>query len=131
MRYLLKVKQYFKIKKQSHIGGKITEFRGRDPLNQNPPLCFFSYSSSFNLFQILNRIRKIAAGGTKVIEILRERLSSLKLPEKFQAPFDPSITLGKLIVDKCKVMDSKKRPLWLEFRNADPFNVSDSMQVVR
>lgn len=25
-----------------------------------------------------------------------------------------------LIVEKCKVMDSKQAPLWLEFENADP-----------
>ena len=81
--------------------------------------------------KILNRIRKSTAGGTKSIEILREELNKLTLPDNFQAPFDPRITLGTLIVDKCKVMDSKKRPLLLEFKNADPFNVSDSTQVVR
>ena len=65
------------------------------------------------------------------MDILKEELGKADLPKQFQAPFDPRISLGKLIVDKSKVMDSKKRPLWLEFDNADPFTVNDTMQKVR
>ena len=35
--------------------------------------------------------------------------------------YKPQIIHGFFFsVDKCKIMDSKKRPLWLEWTNADP-----------
>uniref|UniRef100_K1RFP1 phosphatidylinositol 3-kinase n=1 Tax=Magallana gigas TaxID=29159 RepID=K1RFP1_MAGGI len=36
------------------------------------------------------------------------------------SPLTPQICLKDLLVDRCKIMDSKKRPLWLEWTNADP-----------
>nr|XP_018902794.1 PREDICTED: LOW QUALITY PROTEIN: phosphatidylinositol 4,5-bisphosphate 3-kinase catalytic subunit delta isoform [Bemisia tabaci] len=35
------------------------------------------------------------------------------------SPLDPSIKLKRLKIEKCKVMDSKMRPLWLVFDNSD------------
>ncbi|PSN34153.1 hypothetical protein C0J52_10044 [Blattella germanica] len=37
------------------------------------------------------------------------------------SPLDPSFRFGKVKVDKCRVMDSKMRPLWIVFENDDPY----------
>ncbi|XP_069499380.1 phosphatidylinositol 4,5-bisphosphate 3-kinase catalytic subunit gamma isoform-like [Ambystoma mexicanum] len=46
---------------------------------------------------------------------LQEMLQAADLPKNFQVPFDPRIQAGEILVSKCKVMASKKKPLWLEF----------------
>ncbi|XP_070694974.1 phosphatidylinositol 4,5-bisphosphate 3-kinase catalytic subunit gamma isoform [Pempheris klunzingeri] len=46
---------------------------------------------------------------------LQELLQSCNLPNEFLLPFDPRIKVGMILLDKCKVMASKKKPLWLEF----------------
>ncbi|XP_032427547.1 phosphatidylinositol 4,5-bisphosphate 3-kinase catalytic subunit gamma isoform [Xiphophorus hellerii] len=46
---------------------------------------------------------------------LQELLRSSDLPNEFLLPFDPRIKVGTILLDKCKVMASKKKPLWLEF----------------
>lgn len=50
---------------------------------------------------------------------LKQRLSGLNMPSRFQLPLDPRYEASGLIVDKCKFMSSKKVPLWLVFRNAE------------
>jgi hypothetical protein len=37
---------------------------------------------------------------------------------------DATLQVGKLKIDKCKYMDSKKLPLWLVFENADASSTS-------
>ncbi|XP_071331683.1 phosphatidylinositol 4,5-bisphosphate 3-kinase catalytic subunit gamma isoform isoform X3 [Trachinotus anak] len=46
---------------------------------------------------------------------LQELLKKSSLPKEFLLPFDPRIKVGRILLDKCKVMASKKKPLWLEF----------------
>uniref|UniRef100_A0A3Q3SIS6 phosphatidylinositol 3-kinase n=1 Tax=Mastacembelus armatus TaxID=205130 RepID=A0A3Q3SIS6_9TELE len=46
---------------------------------------------------------------------LQELLIQYNLPDEFLLPFDPRIKVGKILLSKCKVMASKKKPLWLEF----------------
>ncbi|XP_041800980.1 phosphatidylinositol 4,5-bisphosphate 3-kinase catalytic subunit gamma isoform isoform X2 [Chelmon rostratus] len=46
---------------------------------------------------------------------LQELLMNCNLPNEFLLPFDPRIKAGRILLDKCKVMASKKKPLWLEF----------------
>ncbi|XP_065178142.1 phosphatidylinositol 4,5-bisphosphate 3-kinase catalytic subunit gamma isoform-like [Sycon ciliatum] len=46
---------------------------------------------------------------------LSQLLTEADLPRGFAPAFNCSIILGKLDVDACKVMSSKKKPLWLEF----------------
>ncbi|CAK6955169.1 phosphatidylinositol 4%2C5-bisphosphate 3-kinase catalytic subunit gamma isoform [Scomber scombrus] len=46
---------------------------------------------------------------------LQELLQNSNLPDEFLLPFDPRIKAGRILLDKCKVMASKKKPLWLEF----------------
>ena len=53
-------------------------------------------------------------------EVLLQKLKDIQLPDSFQLPIDPTWEATGLIYEKCKYMDSKKLPLWLEMRNADP-----------
>ncbi|KAF1390879.1 hypothetical protein PFLUV_G00062680 [Perca fluviatilis] len=46
---------------------------------------------------------------------LQELLRNCNLPNEFLLPFDPRIKAGRILLDKSKVMASKKKPLWLEF----------------
>lgn len=48
---------------------------------------------------------------------IKEELVKLDFPSSFQAPYDPRTCLGNLVTEKLKVMDSKKKPIWLEFQN--------------
>ena len=63
----------------------------------------------------MKQSKQTTTNGT--IENLREEISKLPLPKTFQAPYDPRIVLGSVLVDKTKIMDSKKKPIWLEFAN--------------
>ncbi|XP_006006049.1 phosphatidylinositol 4,5-bisphosphate 3-kinase catalytic subunit gamma isoform [Latimeria chalumnae] len=65
---------------------------------------------------------------SQVIGQLRQKLEKLqncKLPESFRIPYDPGLRAGTLVIDKCKVMASKKKPLWLEFKCADSTALSN------
>ncbi|XP_023812142.1 phosphatidylinositol 4,5-bisphosphate 3-kinase catalytic subunit gamma isoform [Oryzias latipes] len=46
---------------------------------------------------------------------LQELLRNSNLPNEFVLPFDPRVKAGKILLENCKVMASKKKPLWLEF----------------
>jgi hypothetical protein len=50
---------------------------------------------------------------------LRDRLKSIRFPKRFTLALNPSMECSGIEVGKCKVMDSKKLPLWLVFRNAN------------
>ena len=54
------------------------------------------------------------------IGVLRDGLSQIEFPDTVQLPIDPRFCVTGLVVDKCKYMDSKKLPLWLAFKNAEP-----------
>ncbi|DAZ96267.1 TPA: hypothetical protein N0F65_008300 [Lagenidium giganteum] len=60
-------------------------------------------------------------GSDEMKRVMREGLEALNeiLPSSFQLPIDPRIEVGKIIVNKCRVMDSAKKPLWLVFENAE------------
>nr|XP_039271894.1 phosphatidylinositol 4,5-bisphosphate 3-kinase catalytic subunit gamma isoform-like isoform X1 [Styela clava] len=82
----------------------------------------------------LNVVSKLrhGLGGSKMAELLREELRNVgDFPDSFQAPYDPRITLGRLIVEKSKVMDSKKKPLWLEFENFDKNVIHEQDKTIR
>ncbi|XP_036389297.1 phosphatidylinositol 4,5-bisphosphate 3-kinase catalytic subunit gamma isoform [Megalops cyprinoides] len=51
--------------------------------------------------------------------LLQDMLKNSNLPADFQVPFDPRIRAGPILLEKCKVMASKKKPLWLEFSSTD------------
>ncbi|TRY90625.1 hypothetical protein DNTS_003694 [Danionella cerebrum] len=50
---------------------------------------------------------------------LQELLEGCDLPTDFQVPFDPRVRAGNIVLKDCKVMASKKKPLWLEFSCVD------------
>ncbi|KAG7320109.1 hypothetical protein KOW79_015962 [Hemibagrus wyckioides] len=63
----------------------------------------------------------------QVVFQLRQKLESLQmqgLPESFKVPYDPGLRAGSLVIEQCKVMASKKKPLWLQFKRADPTTLS-------
>jgi hypothetical protein len=60
-------------------------------------------------------------GAEEMKRVAREGLAALNeiLPSSFQLPIDPRIEVSRIIVEKCRVMDSAKKPLWLVFENAE------------
>ncbi|RVE56817.1 hypothetical protein OJAV_G00225230 [Oryzias javanicus] len=63
----------------------------------------------------------------QVVFQLRQKLETLQssgLPETFRVPYDPGLRAGALLIEQCKVMASKKKPLWLQFKRADPTTLS-------
>eukprot|EP01012_Entosiphon_sulcatum_P032453 TRINITY_DN41276_c0_g1_i1.p1 TRINITY_DN41276_c0_g1~~TRINITY_DN41276_c0_g1_i1.p1 ORF type:complete len:1142 (-),score=193.21 TRINITY_DN41276_c0_g1_i1:27-3452(-) len=50
---------------------------------------------------------------------LQKQLGTMTFPPLFTLPLDPRMQCSGVIIEKCKVMDSKKIPLWITFRNAD------------
>jgi len=61
---------------------------------------------------------------TKVerLKTLREGVGKLQLPQQFQLPINPDIRCTGIVAQKCRVMDSKKKPLWLCFTTVDETN---------
>lgn len=55
-------------------------------------------------------------------KVMQDELGILNelLPNCFQLPLDSRIEVNKIVISKCRVMDSAKLPLWLEFENAEP-----------
>ena len=51
----------------------------------------------------------------------REALKRIEIPKEFHLPMDPRLVVESFVIDKCKVMNSKKKPLWLAFKNASIF----------
>ncbi|RHY30050.1 hypothetical protein DYB32_004655 [Aphanomyces invadans] len=82
----------------------------------------FSEKGEFE--QICQHVKTLAHAGTpkdEMVAALRERLTALNatLPTSYQLPLDPRVEVGKIVVQKCKIMSSAKLPLWLEFENAE------------
>ena len=48
-----------------------------------------------------------------------ETLQTIKIPKEFHLPLNPKLVVESLIIEECKVMNSKKRPFWLVFKNAN------------
>lgn len=63
--------------------------------------------------------QEVIKGSTKLQRknILKNQLETLLFPIEFQLPLNPHIHVSNLIIDKCQVMESKKKPLWLTFQN--------------
>lgn len=50
-------------------------------------------------------------------EIMRDRLNEIVLPTTFKLPLNPHLTLCSIDVSRCRVMESKKKPLWLTLKD--------------
>lgn len=51
----------------------------------------------------------------------REALKKVEIPKEFHLPMDPRLVVDSFIFEECRVMNSKKKPLWLAFRNSSIF----------
>ena len=71
-----------------------------------------------SLQSVANHIKGVNSSERK--EILIQKLKEIQLPPSFQLPLDSTWEAKGLIYEKCKYMDSKKLPLWLVMKNADP-----------
>ncbi len=75
-----------------------------------------------------NRLKEIAQTlkskptKAKRLQFVQEQVAKLNvsITEPFCTCLDPKIVLRRLVPEKCKVMESKKRPLWLCFEIAGP-----------
>ncbi|XP_024915462.1 phosphatidylinositol 4,5-bisphosphate 3-kinase catalytic subunit gamma isoform isoform X1 [Cynoglossus semilaevis] len=61
---------------------------------------------------------------------LQELLRNCSLPDEFLLPFDPRVKAGRILIDKCKVMASKKKPLWLEFSHMPSPSSTTSVGII-
>jgi len=52
----------------------------------------------------------------------KDALKELEIPKEFHLPMDPRLIVEGFIIEKCKVMNSKKKPFWLVFKNAALFS---------
>eukprot|EP01034_Spumella_vulgaris_P029242 gene29242-36259_t len=52
-------------------------------------------------------------------QILHDKLSEIVLPAVFKLPLNPHLRVCGIDVSKCRVMESKKKPLWLHFKDAN------------
>ncbi|KAI6649894.1 Phosphatidylinositol 4,5-bisphosphate 3-kinase catalytic subunit gamma isoform-like [Oopsacas minuta] len=64
------------------------------------------------------------------VENIRNHISQIQLPEKFCPFYDPLVSVNKVDVSKVKIMDSKKKPLWLEFLNNDSFSKFTNIKIL-
>ena len=62
---------------------------------------------------------KVVGGESKAArkQILQEQLKEAVLPSQFQLPLDPHLRASGFCIEKCRVMESKKKPLWLNLTN--------------
>lgn len=52
-------------------------------------------------------------------KVLQAKLRLLELPSSFLLPYNPKFEVSRLLVEKCRVMDSMTSPLWLVFENRE------------
>lgn len=90
-----------------------------------------SYTSEFlkgykftqDLVNLNHRIRRSNLPyGDTMQQVFRNELKNIEIPNEFHLPIDPRIIVDSFIIDKCKVMNSKKKPFSLLFKNASPFD---------
>mmetsp|Transcript_34230 Transcript_34230/g.75420 ORF Transcript_34230/g.75420 Transcript_34230/m.75420 type:complete len:1239 (+) Transcript_34230:443-4159(+) len=73
---------------------------------------------------VMKRLESVAeavcAGESKADRkaILHARLSEIVLPSSFKLPLNPHLNIGGIDVSRCRVMESKKKPLWLTLKDA-------------
>lgn len=84
----------------------------------------FKQTESLNKLRVISEQVKQRKDRKMAFQVFQDYLQETHCQEAFTNvlnPLDPSIRLRKIKVDKCRVMDSKMRPLWLVFENDDPF----------
>jgi phosphatidylinositol kinase/protein kinase (PI-3 family) len=71
------------------------------------------------LDEVALRLTKTEDSKPKRLTVVREGLADIVFPSKFRLPLLPEYEFSGLIVDKCRYMNSKKLPLWLDFKIAE------------
>jgi phosphatidylinositol-4,5-bisphosphate 3-kinase len=71
-------------------------------------------------------IKAVAGGKSDRHKFVQDDLPKLVLPERFQLPLSPKMVVSGVLVDKCRVMNSKKLPLWLTFTRAADASEDDA-----
>ena len=71
------------------------------------------------LVAIATEVGECKGGKSERKKLLRERLRATALPATFQLPLSPDVICDGIRVEECRVMDSKKKPLWLVFDAID------------
>eukprot|EP01088_Endostelium_zonatum_P015669 TRINITY_DN3956_c0_g1_i1.p1 TRINITY_DN3956_c0_g1~~TRINITY_DN3956_c0_g1_i1.p1 ORF type:complete len:1236 (-),score=318.64 TRINITY_DN3956_c0_g1_i1:189-3761(-) len=74
-------------------------------------------SSLKELERIANIVKKVPR--EEKLNKMKTELRAVKFPKRMQIPLDPSLEADGLHLDGCKIMDSKKMPLWLVWNNND------------
>jgi CRP-like cAMP-binding protein len=70
----------------------------------------------------LERVAEAVKVGEKKSQrkaILKEQLQAITLPPSFQLPLNPKIRVVSFDIDRCRVMESKKKPLWLTMKDCN------------
>ena len=67
------------------------------------------------LVAIANDVGACEGGKAARKKLLHERLRATALPATFQLPLSPDVICDGIRIEECRVMDSKKKPLWLVF----------------
>lgn len=84
----------------------------------------YDQTSMLENLQSLAMIAGVAKGGKLArTTALRQALTERKLPTGVPAIYDVGIILDKPNPEKCFVLDSKKKPLWLEFASIERPNL--------
>jgi phosphatidylinositol-4,5-bisphosphate 3-kinase len=74
---------------------------------------------------VMNRLTNVAElvcqGNSKAerLEILHSQLKEAVLPLEFQLPLNPHLKVAGIHPERCRVMESKKKPLWLTMHNKE------------
>jgi phosphatidylinositol-4,5-bisphosphate 3-kinase len=72
-----------------------------------------------HLENIAVKVQKNCETKEERLEVLRTELPRIVFPERFQLPLSPHMVAKGIIAEKCRVMSSKKLPLWLVFNAAE------------
>ena len=67
------------------------------------------------LVAIAKDVNECEGGKAARKKLLHERLRATALPATFQLPLSPDVICDGIRIEECRVMDSKKKPLWLVF----------------
>ncbi|XP_042195638.1 phosphatidylinositol 4,5-bisphosphate 3-kinase catalytic subunit gamma isoform [Callorhinchus milii] len=80
--------------------------------------------------QVVESLHQVATDIKKIIpekndlppnaaSLLQDMLRKADLPQSFLVPYDPRIKTSGILLERCRIMASKKKPLWLEFSCGD------------
>uniref|UniRef100_A0AAY4DF24 phosphatidylinositol 3-kinase n=1 Tax=Denticeps clupeoides TaxID=299321 RepID=A0AAY4DF24_9TELE len=76
-----------------------------------------------NLNEVATAVKRLFPDKTDLpptaAQKLQELLQACTFPSDFQVPFDPRIKASQIQINQCKIMASKKKPIWLEFSSVD------------